>query len=137
MNYDGQIQRASDLKLLPKYFALHVAWRMVIVIVEADFTPGADARTLLCQVNQSSFRRAVKQFRVVRMNADGAVNLRMLLSQFYCSLKCAPMRIAGAHVKLRRHSRVMRARNHLRSIGIIFRTVNVAMRINKHRSSAG
>src|SRR5262245_46492148 len=127
MNYDGQIQRASDLKLPPEYSALHVAWRMVIVIVEADFTPSDHARTLLCQISQSLFRRAVKQFRVVRMNADGAVNLIVVLSQLNCSFVSTTVWIAGAHVKHRRDSGVPRARNHVFAIAVVIGTVYVAV----------
>src|SRR5690348_9261909 len=46
MNHDGQARSAGERKLAAKNILLHVARRMIVKIVEADFAPREHARML-------------------------------------------------------------------------------------------
>src|ERR1700757_342559 len=116
MNHDGKLGRAGQLNLPQKYRLLRLSRRMVVVIVESDFTPGDDL-----WVPRQLFHLGVgmvgSEPGLVGMNADGRVYGRMLLRQ------------ANASVQFRRSvsvtdghdcadSRIARARDHLLAIGV-------------------
>ncbi len=69
----GLLRRARLAKLMAKYARLHVAGRMIVVIIEADFSPGDHAR-----IPRQAFQFRVVRFRrmpcLVRVNSRRGVN---------------------------------------------------------------
>src|SRR5581483_743912 len=126
MDDDGKVQRARNAKLPAEDFSLHLAWRVIVVVVETDFAPGNDARVFR-QLNETRFHRIVEQFGIVRMNADRAKDFFVLLAQRYSAFEGAAVRIARAHIEHRRDARSARARNYVITILIVFRTIDVAV----------
>ena len=68
----------------------------------------------------------------MRMDADSGVHLWMFLSKVDRPFKVSAVRIARADVEHRRDAGVARARDHLLTIGVVFRAVDVAMGIDEH-----
>ena len=70
----------GDVELPQKHFLLHRTRRQVIVVVEADF---ADRHHLgvSCPTNQLLIILFLHILCVMRMHADGRINLRILLRQ--------------------------------------------------------
>ena len=46
MNYYWQLRRSRHLQLFKKYLPLHLAWRVIVKVVEPDLAPSNDFRTL-------------------------------------------------------------------------------------------
>ena len=80
MDHDGSFSCARQRQLPAKNNVLHLAWRKVVVVIEADFTPGDHARVLgkrfkRCQVRVGYLRG------FVRMDANRGLNPIMLLGE--------------------------------------------------------
>src|ERR1041385_8927866 len=107
---------------------------MIVMIVEADLAPGNDSLALLREIYQVCFRCVVEQIGVERVDAHGRINTVLFLGQLNRARERAAVRIARADVEHGRHAGVDGSRNYFVSIGIVFRAVDVAMRIDKaHR----
>src|SRR5437868_5529162 len=82
VNDNGQFVPACQFHLLNKNFLLNFAWRMVVVVIEANFTPGNDfglPRELLEFYEIRFFR----QLGLVRMDADCRVQEFVLVGEFH------------------------------------------------------
>src|SRR4051812_40674866 len=76
MNHNGELRRDRELHLRDEYLALHIARRMVVEVVEADFSPRNHALVLrqLLHALEIGFGR---EARFVRMHAESGENLRI------------------------------------------------------------
>src|SRR6185503_19098655 len=108
---------------------------IVVMIVETNLAPGDDPFALSQEIDQALLNRWREKFRVVGMYADGGKDGVMLFGQLNGAFKGAAVRIAAVYVQHARHTRIMGARDYLFAIGIVFRTVDVAMRINERHST--
>ena len=102
------------------------------MIIETNFSPGNHPLALTSQIEQPLLGCIIKQLGVMRMDTNSRVNPFVRLSQVNCPFERAALRIARADVEHRRHARISRARNHLFAIGIVFRAVDMTMRIDEH-----
>src|SRR4051812_48435186 len=100
---------------------------MIVMIVETDFTPADYAGALLREIDQSPFGCLVEQFRVVRVNSDGRVNILELLGESHRPFEGAALRIAGAHVQHSCHTRGARAHDYFDTISVILRAIDVTV----------
>src|SRR5213593_3927268 len=132
MNHDRQLARSRQPQLSSKYFALYLARRMIVMIIKPDFSPGDYAFALFNQIEKQFFSRVIEEFCVVRMNADSNVDFVVILSQLNRPFKGSAVRVAGADVEHGRNPGSARSGNHMFAINVVFRTVDVAMRIDEH-----
>src|SRR5207244_4387313 len=131
MNHYRQVQRSRDAQLSAENFALALSWRVVIVVVESNLAPGNYFVGLFDEISQASFCRIIEQLCIVRMHTDRRVNSFVLFSQCDRAFECAAVWIARAHVEHRRDAGIESPRDYFFAISIIFRTVDVAMRIDE------
>ena len=73
MNNDGQMGFAGEGKLATEDILLHVARRMIVKIIEADFAPGEDAR-MLGEAREFGEPFFGGELGFVRVDADGGVD---------------------------------------------------------------
>ena len=132
MNNHRQLQVSGQLQLPAKNCHLHVARRIVVVEVESNFTPGDHTRTLSDKTRNPLLRAIVKQASVVRMNANGRVDILMCAGQPHRALERPAVWIASAYVQNRGNAGSAGALNNFIAILVKFRTVYVCMRIDKH-----
>ena len=80
MDHHRQLRGARLLKLAPKDLLLHVARRMIVVIVEAHFAPGDHARIAaeLVELREMLIGGGT---RIVRMDANRRVDPIVLLGE--------------------------------------------------------
>src|SRR6185295_18529907 len=105
------------------------------MIVETNLAPGDDPFALSQQIAQALLDRWREKFRVMGMYADGGKDGVMLFGQLNGAFKDAAGGIAAVHVQHADHTRIMGARDYLFAIGIVFRAVDMAMRINERHST--
>src|SRR5438876_3559456 len=74
-----QPRRPRTLQLFKKNSLLNVARRVVVEIIETDFSPGNHLGRS-CELTEFLEIRIGRQLRFVRMNTDGGVNEFVLLS---------------------------------------------------------
>ncbi len=129
---DGQPRLARDPELTREDLALHVARRVVVMIVKPDLAPRDDALAPLDQRPQQPLRLPVIKPRVVRVDADRRVHALVLLRDRHRPLEITRPRVARPHVQDRAHARRTRARDHLVAIRVVLPAVNVRVRIDKH-----
>ena len=77
---DGKLDRGSQCELLAEDLLLRVAWGMVVVVVEADFADGDDAR-MLGKALHAVEVCVDEQARLVGVDADGSVNPGVALGE--------------------------------------------------------
>src|SRR5258708_29090483 len=75
-----QLRLGGQLHLIAEHALLHFARRMIVEIVESDFSVSDHARVLR-QLRKLLEVRRGKFLRLVRMRADGGVNPIMLLGK--------------------------------------------------------
>ena len=100
--------------------------------IESNLTPRNHARALRLQANEFVFRRLIKKTSVVRVNADGGINVVVLFSQRNCAFEGVAVRIAGADIQNRDYAGSASSLNHLIAIRVKLRPVDVRVRVNKH-----
>src|SRR5712692_552676 len=105
---------------------------MIVMIIKTDLTPRNHSLALPGQINQALLCSLVKQLRIVRMYADGCIDVCVFFCQLDRALKRAAVRIAGADVEHCPDARGARTTNYLFAVGVIFCPVDMAMRINEH-----
>jgi len=99
--------------------------------VEPDLAPG-DYTFIPDKVLYLRFSAIVVEACVVRMCADGGVNILVLLTQGNGTLKRVTVRIAGPNVEYHGNAGSARALDHGLSIRVKLVTINMRMRVNKH-----
>ena len=130
MDDDRQFRRTRKLHLADEYVLLHVARRVVVIVVEADLSPSDDlrpARELLefCEIGVFS------QLGLVRMNADARINEVVLLSNPDRAIEC-PGPVAGSDAENVGDTSFLRPSDDLLAIRIEARAVEVAVGIDVH-----
>src|SRR5258708_3113091 len=97
------------------------------MISKANLAPGDHASAMPRQIHQTLLCRIVVQLRIMGMNTDDRKDLGMLFSQLNRALEHATMRIARAHIEHGCDAGITRSCDYLCAIGIVFRTIYVAM----------
>src|SRR5262249_32324762 len=121
------------LHLADEDVLLRVAGRVVVIIIEADLSPGyyfGPARKLL-KLREIGILGAL---RFVRVNANGGVEKLMLRGEFDRTIEGARA-IAGADGGGVCYSRFDRARDYLFAVGVEARPVQVAVGVYEHATS--
>src|ERR1700686_2102736 len=113
MNDYRKIQRTSEPQLSREDFALHVPWRVIVMIIQPNLAPRNHSPALPGKIKKSLFRAIIKQLRIVRMDADGCKDIRVFFSQLDRAFECAAVRLTGADIEHCRHARVSGTTNHL------------------------
>src|SRR2546421_3567590 len=132
MNDYRQVQGPGQPQLPLEDFTLHVSRRVIIMIIEPDLAPRNHAPALFCQIKKSLLCSIVEQLRIVRMDADGCIDVWVCFSQLDRAFEGAAVRIAGADIEHSPDARVARATNYVVAVGVVFRSGDVAVRINEH-----
>src|SRR5258708_25313766 len=132
MNDHRQVQTPGQSQLSRENCALHFARRVIVMIVEPNLAPGNHALALLYEINEPLLCLIVEQLRIVRMDADGCIDVCVCFSELDRALEGVAVRIAGADIEHRPDARVSRAVNYVVAVGVVFCSVDVAMRINEH-----
>src|SRR5690349_4485486 len=78
VNRDWKPALASHSQLFSKSSTLHLARRVVVMIIQPDLAP-RDHLRVLRKIFQLRINIIIEQARFVRMNSDGCVNERILL----------------------------------------------------------
>src|SRR5260370_36706325 len=99
MNHQRQLDRTSQTQLPAEHFPLQLSGRIVIMIVEPNFSPGNHARALLDEVEELLFRGRIKESGIVWMHTHDCIDSFVPFSQIDRSLKCPTVRIARAAVQ--------------------------------------
>ncbi len=86
MDDDGQLCMAGEFHLLDECELLHVARRMIVIVVQPDLTPGNDLGSF-CQLLHIVERSLVRELRFMRMNPDRRINEFVLLGQQNSAIK--------------------------------------------------
>ena len=123
MNDDRQLRVARLPELPPEDALLHVARRVIVVVVEAHFAP-PDHPRMPRQLIELRKRLLGDVVRVVRMNADGRVNPVMLLGKRNRCIEPVDSSTA-ADGKQRPHARRARALEHRLAIFVKLRKFQV------------
>src|SRR5438477_9612913 len=130
MNDDGQFGGTGQFHLADEDFLLNVSRRVVVVVVEADFSPGDDfivARKLL----KFGKVRILRHLCFMRMYADGRVNRFVLLGYFDGAVECAGT-VSCADSKHVRDSGLASTCDYLQAIRVEAGAIKVAMRVDEH-----
>src|SRR5260370_18382563 len=80
MNDYRQVQRTGKPQLSSKHFALNVSRRVIVMIIQPNLAPRDDAPALLCEIEKSLLCLIRKQLRIVRMDADGCIDVLVFFS---------------------------------------------------------
>src|SRR5258708_38229328 len=88
MNDDGQFGRTRQFHLADEYALLNIPRRVVVKIVEADFSPGDDFRALR-KLGHFFEVGLLGELRFVRMNSNRGVNEIMLLGELHGAVESA------------------------------------------------
>ena len=86
MDHDRQPGCTRQFHLPEEYLLLQLAGRVIVVVVESDFSPGNDLGAL-CQLLQFLKIGIGGELGFVGMNADGGVNKLMPLSQLNAAVE--------------------------------------------------
>src|SRR6185369_12871725 len=99
--------------------------------VEPDLAPG-DHPFILDQLSYLFFGAIVVEACIVRMCADGGIDIFVLLTQGNRTLERIAVRVAGADVEYHGNAGRMSALDYGFAIGVKLLTINMRMRVNKH-----
>ena len=128
MNHDRQLRSPRLPKLPAKHLLLHIARRMIVVIIEAHFAPRDHSR-MLRQLVELLEMFLSRKFRFVRMNSHRRVNPVVLLGKR--NRRIQPLRPRpAADRKQRLHSRRPRPFKHRVAIFIKLRKFQMRMRVD-------
>src|SRR2546427_11285180 len=94
MDYNRQPRRPRTLQLFKKNLLLNVTRRVVVEIIEADFSPGNHLGPS-CELTEFLKIRIGRQLRFVGMDTDGGVNEFVLLSELNSAVKRSRPRAAA------------------------------------------
>jgi hypothetical protein len=111
---------------------LDLAWRVVIMKVEANLTPGDNACTTLNHTLYSGFCLFVIEPSVMGVSSDGSVDGINVLAQSNRTFQSATVRISRPDVQDNCDTCGMRSLDNLCSIDVELGTVNVRVRIDEH-----
>ena len=123
MNDHRQFRGAREFELLREDARLNVARRMIVVIIEAYFSPRHNAR-VAHQFRKSRQFRIARGICIVRMKSSGGENPIVLLGQSDRAANFIERR-ADANRQNRGHACRARAFQHGGAIAVKFRSVQV------------
>src|SRR5260370_33515087 len=127
MNHQRQLDRTSQTHMPAEHFTLQLSGRIVIMIVEPNFSPANHARALLDEVEELLFRGRIKESGIVWMHTHGCIDSFVPFSQIDRSLKCPTVRIAGADVQHCIDTSIAGACDYFFALGIVLNPRGVAM----------
>ena len=130
MDDDGQLRASGEFHLANEYALLHIARRMIVIVVQADFSPG-DYSGIARKLPEFSEVGILREPGFVGMNADSRVNRVILLSDLDRTIEGARS-ISCTDSKQVRDAGISRARHHLLAIGIETIAVEMAVGVNEH-----
>src|SRR5438132_2705576 len=94
VDHNRQPRRPRTLQLFKKNLLLNVTRRVVVEIIEADFSPG-NHLGCSCELTEFLEIRIGRQLRFVGMDTDGGVNEFVLLSELNSAVKRSRPRAAA------------------------------------------
>ena len=130
MNIQGHVEFEGHLDLLDEYFLLDFMGRLGPVIIEADFANSHDLRLRLEPLANLLEAFGRRRRRVFGMNADGGVDLLVLMAQGDGRCRRRHVRTGTHHVF---HAGVQGPLNHVFPVFVIRARRNVAVRIEQHQ----
>ena len=133
MNDDGQLRFSSQHQLTTESCTLHIARRIVVVIVKSYLAPGDDFAGSLQKFMNPLFGGFVKEPGIVRMNPNCRVKVWVVLGQLDSPFKRTTVWIPSANVQDRANTCISRPLDYLITISVKLRTIDVCVRINKNR----
>src|ERR1051325_7804741 len=110
MNDDWEREGFSQSQLPREDLALHFARRVIVVVVEPYFSESNRASAAAEKVCHIALGSIIVEFSVVRMDADGEVDIFKRLRHLQGALEIVSMRVAGSDVQNRPHARLARSR---------------------------
>src|SRR6476661_6555568 len=133
VDHNRQLLRVGHLHLSDKDALLHFAWRMIVIVIEADLAPGNHFR-IASKLIKFGEIRFLRHLRFMRMDSDRCVNNLMLFSDLDGAVERARA-ITGAHSEHVHDASLTRTSNHLLAIRVETGAIEVAMGINEHGCS--
>ena len=135
MDYDWQLGRACQFHLANEYLLLCIARGMIVIVVQADFSPGYDFR-----MSRQSFHLGAgvvgSEPCFMRMNADRRIKERIFLSQLNSGIEFRRT-VAIADGNHGHDPGFSRASDDLLAIGIELFAVEMCVRVDKHKKTGG
>src|SRR5713101_5983459 len=130
---DGKLCLGGKRELFSKYALLDVAWRKIVVVIEANLAPGNHA-VMLRQAREFIVMRLRDFFRFVRVNADGGVDPVVRVGE---RQRRVELLRAGACADGEECGDSCRARplEHFRAVAIKLRQIYVRVRVDQFHSA--
>ena len=132
MNHNRQLGRARQFHLLQKDALLHLARRMIVEIIQPDFTPRNYLRPF-GQLFEFDEIRLGSQLRLMRMNADSRVNKIAPLGDPNSAIE-RPRPSSAADRDNALDPSLPRARQHRVAVSVEFLAIKMCVRIYEHSS---
>src|SRR5438105_2721679 len=129
MNNHRQPDLARQTQLASKDFLLNRARRIVVVIIQTNLAKSLHLAAAHQQLRETFFCLIVEEPRIMRVSANGGVNIFVSLCQLNSAVESVTVRISGADIEQQIDAGGVRSLNYFLAIVVVLRPINVAMRV--------